>query len=139
MEENERFQFGWLDANLFIHALFENDPHMPRCREILGALEEGTGEGWIDPVTVHELTYALPRARPDTFRSRMDTFDYLVRFLVLETVQAVGKEVLIAALRRWADSGVRFGDARLAVLAEHGGRTVCTVNRRDFEGIANTF
>lgn len=139
MEGNERFPFGWLDANLFIHALFENDPHMPRCREILAALEEGAGEGWIDPVTVHELTYALPRVRPDTFRSRMDTFNYLVRFLVLETVHAHEKEVLVGALRRWAGSGLRFGDARLAALAEHGGRPVCTVNRRDFEGITNTF
>ena len=33
-------QLGWLDTNLFIHALFPRDPHYPRCQELLRALAD---------------------------------------------------------------------------------------------------
>ena len=34
---------GYLDTNLFVHALYPNDPHYPRCRALLAALVEGCG------------------------------------------------------------------------------------------------
>ena len=34
-------ELGYLDTNLFVHALYPNDPHYPRCRTILTALAEG--------------------------------------------------------------------------------------------------
>ncbi len=132
-------QHGWLDATIFVHALFENDPHMPRCRKILRALEDGRGEGWFDPVTIHELTYALPKARPQTFRTRDDVFHYLSRVLALDAVRAHDKESLIRSLRLWVDQRGKFGDARLIVLAERSGMPVCTVNERDFPGVRNTY
>jgi predicted nucleic acid-binding protein len=131
-------QYGWLDATIFIHALFEQDPHMPRCRRILHGLEDGRAQGWVDPVTIHELTYALPRARPREFRTREDVFQYISRFLVLDTVKADDKDGLIQALRLWVDRGVKFGDARLTAQAERRRMPVCTVNERDFSRVRNT-
>jgi hypothetical protein len=32
---------GYLDTNLFVHALYPNDPHYPRCRALLAALAAG--------------------------------------------------------------------------------------------------
>jgi predicted nucleic acid-binding protein len=132
-------QFGWLDATVFIHALFENDPHMQRCRQILRTLERGGGQGWVDPVTIHELTYALPRVRPESFRSREDVFGYLTRFLALDSIHADDKEALISSLRLWVERGVKFGDARLLALAQQRGAPVCTVNQRDFGGVENSY
>lgn len=132
-------RYGWLDATIFIHVLFERDPHMPRCRRILQGLEEADGEGWLDPVTIHELTYALSRALPRRFPSREDVVRYLLRFLALEAVKGDDKEGMIRALRLWGDRGIRFGDARLIALAQRSGAPVCSVNERDFAGIENTY
>lgn len=132
-------QYGWLDATIFIHALFERDPHMPRCRRILRRLEEADAEGWVDPVTIHELTYALPRALPRQFGAKDDVVRYLLRFLGLDTVKVDDKEGLVRALRLWGDRRIRFGDARLIAQAERTGTPVCSVNERDFSGVENTY
>ncbi len=132
-------RYGWLDATLFIHALFENDPHMPRCRRILRGLEASDAEGWLDPVTIHELTYALPRALPRRFQSRNDLVRYVLRFLALDTVKGDDKEGLIRALQIWGDRGIKFGNARLIAQAERTGVPVCSVNERDFTGVENTY
>ncbi len=34
---------GYLDTNLFVHALYPNDPHYPRCRALLAALADRCG------------------------------------------------------------------------------------------------
>jgi predicted nucleic acid-binding protein len=59
---------GWIDANIFIHALFRNDPFYRRSRAIIDVLEAGEAECWIDPLVVHELTYVL--LRQSQFASR---------------------------------------------------------------------
>lgn len=132
-------QLGWLDANIFIHPLFEGDPHCHRCRQILRWLKEGRAEGWVDPVTVHELTYALRRARPDAFPTPHAVFSYLAPILALDAVHMDDKNAALSALHYWASSGGTFDDARIAVLARSRGMPVCSVNARDFPGIPNTF
>lgn len=112
---------------------------MPGCRKILFALERGESEGWIDAVTIHELTYALPRARPKSFRTRDDVYQYLVRFLALDAVHADDKESVIAALQWWRERTGSFGDARLVALARSRRMGVCTVNEGDFVDIRNTY
>ena len=132
-------QLGWLDANLFIHPLFEHDPHRPRCEELLRMLHRGEAEGFVHPVTVHELTYALPRVRSDTMRRREDVLAYLAPLLALESVHVPDKDAVLVALRRWAAGGGRFADALLAALAEERGTPVCSVNVRHFPGVHNTY
>lgn len=130
-------QLGWLDANLFIHPLFQNDPHARPCREIFRAIESGAAEAWLDPVTVHELTYALQKI-PQFRDNRQAIADYLLPVLLQEGIQMHDKPAAVSALRRWLQGG-RFGDARIAGLAETSGLPVCTVNDRDFAGFSNTF
>lgn len=132
-------QFGWLDATIFIHALFTNDPHRRRCLHILHALENGDGEAWIDDVVVHELTYVLPRALPRAFGDRTAVAEYVLGFLTLDTVHAVNKKMLIETLHWWSSTDVSFADARLTVLARAHRLPVCTVNQRDFQDVENSF
>lgn len=135
----ERTQYGWLDANLFIHALFLSDPRGSRCRNVLGHLLDGTGEGWLDPVSLHELTYALPWALPDTFARRQDVYDYSMGYLTCETVLCDDKPSLIEALRLWVATGGRFGEARILALDQSRGNPVCTFNGRDFPTVRNAY
>ena len=133
----ERAQLGWLDANLFIHPFFR-DPHADPCRAIIKALREGRAEGHLDPVTIHELTYALNRY---VFRQdRQAVANYLSTIVALETVHVTDKEVTLKALEYWAQGRCdKYGDARLRTVAEITQLPVCTVNRKDFSGVRNTY
>ena len=135
----EESHYGWLDAKIFVHALFLGDPQGARCRSVLGRLLDGTGEGFVGAVTVHELTYVLPRVLPEKFSSREDVCDYLLGYLTCDAVLCDGKPSLIEALRLWAAAGGRFGDARILALAQSRGMPVCTVNEGDFPGVRNAY
>ncbi len=99
-----------------------------------------SGEGYLDPVTVHELTYALQHVRPDPFSDRKEVFRYLSVFISLDSVQVADKNTLLAGLWYWAAGKVdRFGDGRLRALAEDQDVPVCSVNRKHFTGVNNTY
>ncbi len=134
-----RTQLGWLEANLFIHPLFENDAHAPRCRAVLESVLAGAAEGWVDWITLHELSYVLPRVLPGRFTRRQDVCDYLLGYLTCETVFADDKDTMIDTLCLWAKATARFGDVRLAVLAERRKMAVCTVNASDVASVPNTY
>jgi predicted nucleic acid-binding protein len=128
---------GWLDTNIFVHALFANDIHHHRCRAILQALQAGRVSGWMDVLVVHELTYVLGRL--PQFTTRDDIHQYIRGILSLIAVHAEDKEGLLATLARWATEKVGFADARLAVLAQRHGLPVCTVNQQDFAAVSTSF
>ena len=130
-------QLGYLDTNLFVHALFPRDPQHPRCQAIVTALGQGTVEGWIDPLVIHELTYVLLRLRPFPDRAAVEV--YLRDLLRYPGVQAPQRPLLLAALSRWASRGGGFVDAWLATLALTDGQPVCSANVRDFPDVDNTF
>ncbi len=130
-------QLGWLDTNIFIHALFPRDPHYPRCQELLRALDEGTAEGWLDPMVVHELSYVLGRL--PAFRDRAAIAGYLRPILLTEQILTDDKPALLAAVARWTARGGGFVDAWLAVLAHRHELPVCSVNADDFPDVENTF
>lgn len=130
--------FGWLDANIFVHVLFRQDSQRARCRDIVAALRDGRGTGWLDPVVLHELTYVVGRLRQ--FPDRAAVFEYLNSILALDAVKADDKDALCETLSVWpATDGLGFADARLTVLARRRGMSVCSANGRDFRGIANSF
>ncbi|HET8629781.1 MAG TPA: type II toxin-antitoxin system VapC family toxin [Thermomicrobiales bacterium] len=130
-------QLGWLDTNLFVHALFPRDPHYARCQRILAALDAGTAEGWLDPLVVHDLTYVLGRL--PQFPDRAAIQGYLRTILLTEQIRADDKPALLAAVARWVMRGGGFTDAWLASLAGRRALPVCSVNARDLPDIANTF
>lgn len=128
---------GYLDTNLFVHALYPNDPHYPRCRALLAALADGTATGWLDVVVVYELTFILARRR--RFPNRQAIERYLRGILAAPGVQVDDHATLVATLSRWATRGVGFADAWLLARARATGRPICSVNDRDFDGVLNTF
>lgn len=130
-------QFGRLDTNIFVHALFPRDTQYARCRAIIAALGDGSGEGWLDPLVVHELTYVLLRVRQ--FRDRAAIGIYLRDLLRMPGLQTAQRSLLLTALARWATRGGGFVDAWLATLALGDGQPVCTANARDFPDVRNTF
>ena len=87
-------QLGWLDTNLFVHALFPRDPHHARCRAIVRALEEGRAEGWLDPLVVHELSYVLSRLG-QRFPTRTAIEEYLRGILLINAIHADDKAGLL--------------------------------------------
>lgn len=54
-------ELGWLDTNIFIHALIPTDPHSARCKELIAALSNGRAVGRIAAAMLHELSYVLSR------------------------------------------------------------------------------
>ncbi len=140
-------RLGLLDTGLFIHALFADDPHAPRCAAILEALEREEAEAWLDVTVLHETTYALrvvpgfTRAgaggRPELDRAAVHA--YLRPLLLLRGLRADDREALVAALDRWATTDVAFVDAWLATLARRRHLPVCSVNARDFPDVPNSF
>jgi predicted nucleic acid-binding protein len=130
-------KFGYLDTNIFVHALFPRDAQHARCRTILAALEQGTGEGILDPLVIHELTYLLLRLPHFLDRAAVEV--YLRDLLRMTGVQASQRSLLLAALSRWASRGGGFVDAWLATLALTDGQPVCSANVRDFPDVDNTF
>ncbi len=95
-------QLGWLDTNVFVHALQPNDHEYARSREVLDALAGGRAKGWLSPLVAHELTYVLRRFPAYQTRTAIQT--YLLTILSNPNVQAEDKPMLVAAVTRWAVS-----------------------------------
>jgi hypothetical protein len=146
MPEAASAHLGLLDTGLFIHPLFTRDAQAPRCKAILEALERDEAEAWLDVTVVHETTYALRVVpgftRPAGGRTEIDrsaVHAYLRPLLLLAGIRADDREALVAALDRWATTGVAFVDAWLTTIAMRRRLPVCSPNMADFTDVANTF
>ena len=128
---------GWLDTNVFLHAITPGDPHGPRCRDLLKALEDGRADGWLAATVVHELSYVLSRRR--AFPTRAAIAFYLSTVLSYPGARATDKALLLATVGRWAAGTMGFVDALLAELAARDGLPVCSVNARDFPATPNSY
>jgi len=122
---------GLLDTNVFLHAQ-ANDTNSDECRRFLGAIERGEAQAILDPIILHELSYALPRY------ARQMTKNDVVRYLqvVLSWPGILGDKAVIAdAVQRWHDTaGLAFVDAYLAERASSESRPVYTKNVRELRG-----
>lgn len=130
-------KLGWLDTNIFVHALMLGDPHQSRCRDLLTALQDGRAEGWIAPIVVHELSYVLTRL--PTFKTRSAIATYISAILSYPGVLAADKSLLMAAAGRWAAGTLSFVDALLTEMAQRDSRFICSVNARDFPTTPNSY
>jgi predicted nucleic acid-binding protein len=128
---------GYLDTNIFVHVLHPNDDHHDRCKAITDALQDGTATGWIDATAVYELTFILARRR--RFPDRRAIAEYVIGIISAPGVQTDDRQALLTALQYWVSQNSGFADAWLLARALTDGRPVCSVDRRDFPGIANTF
>lgn len=119
---------GWLDTNLFVHA-YQQDGRSAACRALMRGLEDGSVEGWLHPVVLHELSYVL-RNLLRWERGRIA--DLLVALVLAPGVRVAGDAgVLADGVLRWREGGVAFADALLAAEAAAAGQAVCSVNAAD--------
>lgn len=121
---------GLIDTNVFIHAQ-TRDAHSEECLQFLEAVKDGRIEVRLEPIVLHELSYALPHYRKGM--TRAEVADYLLAILAWEGIGG-SKDVLVAAVQRWRDTArLAFVDAYLAALAALDGCPVYTKNVAELE------
>ena len=122
---------GLLDTNVFIHAQ-TNDSLSDECRRFMLALESGVVQAVLDPIVLHEVSYALPRYVKQMTRD--DVAAYMIVIVGLDGVIS-NKGVLVDAIERWRDTpGLAFVDAYLAAMASDRGCAVYSKNVRELQG-----
>jgi predicted nucleic acid-binding protein len=122
---------GVVDTNVFIHAQ-THDALADECLDFLEAIEEARLQARLDPMVLHELSYALPHYRRGM--SRVEVAEYLLVILAWEGIVA-DKSTLIQSVERWRDTdGLGFVDAYLAVVASTEGAPVYSKNVRELRG-----
>lgn len=118
---------GLLDTNVFVHSLARDAPS-EECRRFLRAVQSGQVQAYLDPLVVHETTYALQRI---VRMSRADIADYLIDVLNWPGIVA-DRTILLDTLGRWRDSvGLAFVDAYLAARSVRDGSPIYTKNVRE--------
>lgn len=121
---------GLLDTNVFIHS-HAGDSFTQECRGFLAALEQGSVHAVLEPVVLHELSYALPHYVKQM--TREDVAEYLLMVLGWDGIRG-DKDLMVDTVERWRGSpGLSFADAYLAAAAALRGCPVYSKNVRDFE------
>ena len=122
---------GLLDTNVVIHA-HTSDVHAADCRAFLAALERGERRARLEPLVLHELSYALPHYLRQM--NRDDVGQYLL--MVLSWPGVVGDvSLMVDAVERWRGTpGLSFADAYLCAVALREGVPVYSKNLRELRG-----
>ena len=119
---------GLLDTNVFIHA-HTHDNVSEECRAFLAALEAGSVRAVLEPVILHELSYALPHYLKQM--TREEIAEYLLMILSWDGVLG-SKETLIDTVERWRRTPrLSFVDAYLAARSSEESRPVYSKNERE--------
>lgn len=122
---------GLLDTNVFIHA-HASDSATQECRRFLAALEQGRIRARLEPLILHELSYALPHFVKQM--TRRHVAEYLLMVLSWDGVLG-DKDIMVGAVHRWDGTrGLSFADAYLAAVAADRRCPVYTKNVRELEG-----
>ncbi|MDA8186656.1 MAG: PIN domain-containing protein [Dehalococcoidales bacterium] len=121
---------GLVDTNVFIHAQ-THDVLAEECLRFLEAVQRGEVEAQLEPVVLHELSYALPHYRKGM--TRQEVSEYLLAVLAWKGITGK-KDLLVNAVERWRDSArLAFVDAYLAALAAEAQSPVYTKNVAELE------
>jgi predicted nucleic acid-binding protein len=105
---------GLIDTNIFLHA-HADDSASAECQAFLRALEHGHFRARLEPIILHELSYALPRFIKQMTRQHVGA--YLAMVLGWDGVQGE-RDVMANTVQRWRNTpGLSFADAYLAVSA----------------------
>lgn len=121
---------GLLDTNVFIHA-HASDGHTAECRRFLHAVEQGEVRAHLEPLILHELSYALPHYVKQMTRD--EVAEYLLMVLTWKGIRG-DMDALVDAVQRWRGTlGLSLADAYLAALAAARACVVYTKNVRELE------
>ena len=116
---------GLVDTNIFIHAQ-TRDLYAEECLLFLEAVMAGRVRAQIEPMILHELSYALRHYRKEM--TRLQIAAYLLMVLSWAGVRGE-KDVLADTVRRWRDTpDLAFVDAYLAAVASERKCPVFTKN-----------
>lgn len=112
-----------------IHSL-SNDANTPSAQAFLSLIESGEVHVVVDPLVIHELTYAFSRFPREFPKDR-------VAGITLSLLDVSGGSTMDSTLRGaievWRDTpGLSFVDAYLGTRAASENLPVYTVNRKDF-------
>jgi predicted nucleic acid-binding protein len=122
---------GLLDTNVFLHAQTA-DSHSEECRRFLAALEAGRVRAHIEPLVLHELSYALKHYLKQLTREQIAL--YLLTVLSWDGVTG-DKQTMVDAVERWrVTPGLAFVDAYLAATAARHRCAVYTKIVAELEG-----
>lgn len=128
-EAREEVPPGLIDTNVFLHAQ-TTDALSGKCRRFLAALEQGRVRARLDPLVLHELSYALRHYLRHLTRDQVA--QYLQTVLTWRGIEGE-KALLSDAVERWrTTAALSFVDAYLGALAGRDGCTVYSKNVRDF-------
>jgi predicted nucleic acid-binding protein len=122
---------GLLDTNVFLHA-HATDEFTEECRGFLAALEQGSLRAHLEPIILHEISYALPRYIKQMTRD--DIAAYLLMVLSWPGVQGEKDAMVDTVDRWWRTPGLAFADAYLAALAVRRACVVYTKNISELVG-----
>jgi len=121
---------GILDTNVFIHA-YMHDAHTQECQRFLRMVESGELRVRLEPIVVHELSYALLRRVRGITREQV--IEYLLTVLHWGGI-AGDLDVLEQAILFWRKSpALGFVDSFLATKAKQLDCPVYTKNSGDFQ------
>jgi predicted nucleic acid-binding protein len=124
---------GFIDTNVFVHA-HANDTFSEECRAFLLALERGTIHVRLDPLVLHELSYALPRYLKQ-MADRRQLAEYLLMVIDWPGIIAE-KDLLRTAVENWwPRHGISFVDAYLGAIAVRNACPVDTKNVKDLSAL----
>lgn len=120
---------GFLDTNVFVHALLRDD-QSEECQRFLATVQEGRNRARLDPLVMHELSYVLPRVIKQM--DRAEVADFLEAVLGWKGIDA-DRTLLAEALRRWrVTTELSFVDAVLCAAAGRERLPIYTKNVRHF-------
>ena len=120
---------GIIDTSVVVHA-FGNDPDTAAAQAFLDRVEAGHASIIVDPLVVHELTYAFSRVSRQFPRERVAE---IALSLVDVGVRSTSDDALRRGIEIWRDTpGLSFVDAYLGSRALEEGMPVYSVNRKDF-------
>src|SRR3712207_731367 len=88
---------GPIDTNVFIHAQ-TTDRLSAECRRVLDAVEQGRTAATLEPLVLHELSYALKRVLPQL--TRIQIADFMLNVVGRPGIHA-DKPLLVDAINRW--------------------------------------
>jgi len=124
---------GLLDTNVIIHSLAD-DPLSVECWNFMQQVRSGQVSVILDPLVIHELTYALPRYAKQWERTEIAGF--IETLLHLPGVSGDTSR-MVRAIGFWKENtGVGFVDCYLAVLANDEQLPVYTKNVRHLRRLA---
>lgn len=121
----------WLDTNIIIYYLRENNDYSPTSIQLVREAKAGKYTLKISPLVIAECVFVL--MGPQFRRKKLDISKVLISFINLKGIEMEEKSVIEEALSNYSKKSIDFTDAYIAAHARSVTPAhVITVNVKDF-------